>query len=107
MDASPLGNHAAAVGSPHVPYALSAPVHRQLPPRCCSSAGLGPVSPMHLAAAISTACLLPLLLIDLKQLSRLSVLGSTSTLLVISMVLALLGLDPSRHAMPQQVRRAR
>lgn len=62
---------------------------------------------MHLAAAISTACLLPLLLIDLKQLSRLSVLGSTSTLLVISMVLALLGLDPSRHAMPQQVRRAR
>lgn len=61
---------------------------------------------MHLAAGISTACLLPLLLIELTQLSRLSMLGSTSTLLVIAMVLALLGLDPSRQAMPQQVRGA-
>lgn len=66
------------------------------------SEGLGPLRPMHLAAGISTACLLPLLLIELTQLSRLSVLGSTSTLLVIAMVLALLGLDPSRQAMPQQ-----
>lgn len=73
---------------------------------CAAPAGLGPLRPMHLAAGISTACLLPLLLIELTQLSRLSVLGSTSTLLVIAMVLALLGLDPSRQAMPQQARRA-
>ncbi|KAL4428159.1 hypothetical protein ABPG75_002248 [Micractinium tetrahymenae] len=66
------------------------------------SEGIGPLRPMHLAAGISTACLLPLLLIELAQLSRLSVLGSTSSLMVIALALALLGLDPSRQAMPQQ-----
>lgn len=58
---------------------------------------------MHLAAILSTACLLPLLFIELRQLSRLSMLGSASTALVIGMVLALLGLDPRRDGMPQQV----
>lgn len=38
-------------------------------------AGLGPLSAMQLAAAVSTACQLPLLFVDLRRLSRLAMVG--------------------------------
>ena len=69
------------------------------------SPGVGPLRPLPLAATLSTLALLPLLFIELRQLSRLSMLGAASTALVIAMVLALLGLDPQRAAMPLQVNR--
>jgi hypothetical protein len=59
---------------------------------------------MQLAAAVSALLLLPLLFIDLRRLSWLSMIGLTSSGLVIAMVLSLLWLDPHRTAMPQQVR---
>ena len=39
-------------------------------PACC--AGWGPLSPMQLAAAVSTTLQLPLLFVDLRRLSRLA-----------------------------------
>ncbi len=60
---------------------------------------------MHLAAGLTTAGLLPLLFIELRRLGPLSGAGVAATGLVLAMVLALLGLDPSREAMPQQVSR--
>jgi vesicular inhibitory amino acid transporter len=69
-----------------------------------TSTGIGPLRPMHLAAVLSSAALLPLLFIELRQLSALSALGAASTALVVGMVLVLLGLDPQRTAMPQQAR---
>lgn len=38
-------------------------------------AGLGPLSALQLAAAVSTACQLPLLFVDLRRLSRLAMVG--------------------------------
>ena len=60
---------------------------------------------MHWAAALATLLLLPLLFVDLRRLSRLSVVGLASSGLVVVMVAALLGLDPRRTAMAQQVGR--
>jgi vesicular inhibitory amino acid transporter len=68
------------------------------------SEGIGPLHPPALAALITTAALLPALLcVELRRLSRLSVVGGASTAMVVCMVLALLVLDPRREAMPQQV----
>jgi vesicular inhibitory amino acid transporter len=64
--------------------------------------GWGPLSPMQLAAAVSTALQLPLLFVDLRRLSRLAMVGLASSGFLISMVLSLLVLDPHRQAMPQQ-----
>lgn len=69
-----------------------------------SPTGLGALTPMHLAAALTTASLLPLLFIELRRLGPLSGAGVVATGLVLVMVLALRGLDPHRAAMPQQVR---
>lgn len=66
------------------------------------AAGLGALTPMHLAAALTTASLLPLLFIELRRLGPLSGAGVVATGLVLVMVLALRGLDPHRAAMPQQ-----
>lgn len=79
------------------------PAPHLLPPLCT---GLGGLTPMHLAAGLTTAALLPLLFIDLRRLAPLSGAGVVATGLVLVMVLALLGLDPRREAMPQQVRSA-
>ncbi|KAL4858773.1 Translation initiation factor IF-2 [Chlorella vulgaris] len=66
------------------------------------SEGIGPLHPNQLAALLSCAVLLPLLFIDLRRLSRFSLLGSLSTAGVVCLVLALLAIDPQRSAMPQQ-----
>lgn len=68
----------------------------------CPHAGIGPLHPNQLAALLSCAVLLPLLFIDLRRLSRFSLLGSLSTAGVVCLVLALLAIDPQRSAMPQQ-----
>lgn len=57
---------------------------------------------MQLAAAVSTVVQLPLLFVDLQRLSRLAIVGLTSSGLVVAMVLQLLVLDPHRTAMPVQ-----
>lgn len=67
-----------------------------------SPAGLGPLQPMHAAALLSTAALLPLLHIELRRLGPLSMLGAASTALVLAMVLALLVLDPQREGLSPQ-----
>jgi vesicular inhibitory amino acid transporter len=68
------------------------------------SEGIGPLHPPALAALLTTAALLPALLcVELRRLSRLSVVGGASSALMVCMVLALLVLDPRREAMPQQV----
>jgi predicted PurR-regulated permease PerM len=77
-----------------------------LPPRAFLPflPGLGPLlSPTHWAALLATLLLLPLLFVDLKRLSRLSIVGLCSSGLVVLLVLALLGLDPQRKGMLQQV----
>jgi hypothetical protein len=95
---SPLWPVHTAGGPPLLPTYL---------PTCLPTwpSGLGPLGPMQLAAAVSALLLLPLLFIDLRRLSWLSMIGLTSSGLVTAMVLSLLWLDPHRAAMPQQVRR--
>ncbi|KAI7835542.1 hypothetical protein COHA_010558 [Chlorella ohadii] len=64
--------------------------------------GWGPLSPLQLAAAVSTTLQLPLLFVDLRRLSRLAMVGLASSGFLIAMVLSLLVMDPQRQAMAQQ-----
>lgn len=68
------------------------------------AAGLWGYTPLQLAALASSACMAPTLLFrHFKSMSRLSMLGFSSSVLVVAVMLSLLPLDPHREHMPQQV----
>lgn len=83
---------------------LPSTLHALFPP--VFPVGLGPLSALQLAASVVSLLLLPLLFVDVRKgLSRLSAAGLASCGLLITMVLALLFIDPHREGIPQQVRR--